>query len=106
MRFDITDKLKMDENPVLVIGDTEVTVKADATTVLQLMGIMDGEESNIYKMSKAQSLLFTKEDSQKILGLPFCDWVDLMTYAVQLATNGKIDNEVSEGELPVAPTMI
>ena len=38
-RIDITDKLCFEENPVLEIGTLDVEVKADAETILRLMGV-------------------------------------------------------------------
>ena len=107
MKVDITNKLKDNEDPVMVIGDVEITVKSDAPTVLQLMGIMGEEGDNVEKMRKAQDILFSKEDYQKVSKMPFYNWGNFMNWAVQLATRGEIEDgeEKEEGELP-SPTMI
>lgn len=39
--IDISDKLESDENPRLVVRDKELEVKADAETVLKVMGLVD-----------------------------------------------------------------
>lgn len=98
MRINLTSKLKDNEDPVITIGDMEVTVKTNASDVLQLMGIMNEESNNIKKLEKAQEILFSEEDKQKILKLPFYNWAAFMGYATQLATNGEIKEEESEEE--------
>lgn len=98
MRVDITSRLKDNEDPVMVIGDVEITVKSDAPTVLQLMGIMGEEGDNIEKMRKAQDILFSKEDCQKVSKMPFYNWGDFMNWAVQLAIHGEIEGDEEETE--------
>lgn len=102
MRIDLTSKLKDNEDPVITIGDMEVTVKTNASDVLQLMGVISEENNNIKKMEKAQEILFSDADKQKILKLPFYNWATFMEYAIQLAANGRIIEEEEseeEGEL-------
>ena len=108
MRVDVTSRLKDNEDPIMVISDgVEVTVKADASSVLQILGIMNEEENNIGKMQKAQEVLFSTEDAQKLKTLNYMNWATAIGLAVQLAVSGEIKDEEDqkEGELP-SPTMI
>lgn len=65
---DITDKLSFDENPKLRIKDVEVTVNADAETMLRIMGTF-GNESEMQASLKAYDLMFSEKDRKKINGL-------------------------------------
>lgn len=65
---DITDKLSFDENPKLRIKDVEVTVNADAETMLRIMGAF-GNESEMQASLKAYDLMFSEKDRKKINGL-------------------------------------
>lgn len=65
---DITDKLSFDENPKLRIKDVEVTVNADAETMLRIMGAF-GNESEMQASLKAYDLMFSEKDQKKINSL-------------------------------------
>lgn len=65
---DITDRLSFDENPKLKIKDVEVTVNADAETMLRIMGAF-GNESEMQASLKAYDLMFSEKDRKKINGL-------------------------------------
>ncbi|MCI7099868.1 MAG: hypothetical protein MR966_13415 [Lachnospiraceae bacterium] len=110
MRVDLTSKLKDNEDPIVIVGDMEVTLKSDASTVLQLMGVMrddENNENNIEKMKKAQEILFSEEDSQKISKMPFYNWLPFMGHVVNLAANGELKDEEEEtGESPIPATTL
>ena len=86
MVYDLTEKLRFDEDPVLVIGDTRLTVRSDAEVVLRLMDILraQGEEDGA---QKAVELLFTQADREKLsgLGLKLDDYIAVVRAAVRLA---------------------
>lgn len=108
MRVDLTSKLKDNEDPVMVVGNMEVTLKSDAPNVLQLMGVMREDGDNIEKMKKAQEILFSEEDSRKVSQMPFYNWLAFMGHAVNLAANGELkeDEEKEEGESPTHTTTL
>ncbi len=65
---DITDKLSFDENPKIKIKDVEVTVNADAETVLKIMGAFSNEKE-VQASLEAYNLLFSERDRKKLAGL-------------------------------------
>ena len=67
-RIDITDKLCFGENPVLEIGTLDVEVKADAETMLRLMGVFT-EKAELEAVGEALNLIFTPEDVEAICNL-------------------------------------
>lgn len=67
-RIDITDKLCFEENPVLEIGTLDVEVKADAETMLRLMGVFT-EKAELEAVGEALNLIFTPEDVEAICNL-------------------------------------
>lgn len=67
-RIDITDKLEFEENPVMQVGTLEVEVKADAETMLRLMGVF-ANNSELQAVSEALNLIFSPEDVEKICEL-------------------------------------
>lgn len=105
MRFDLTSKMKDNENPIMVVGDIEVTLLTDAANVLQVIGLMGDDTDNTEKMKKAQAILFSEEDSRKISRLPFYNWSAFMGYAVNLAANGDLGDDDVDGA-PTTPIMI
>lgn len=82
---DITDKLSFDENPKLKIKDVEVTVNADAETMLRIMGAF-GNESEMQASLKAYDLMFSEKDQKKInsLKLPAKSLMTLIQEAMNL----------------------
>lgn len=96
--IDITDKLQMDENPILKIGEVEATVNADAKTVLRIMGVFEDEElGDAKKAVKCYNLLFSSSDRKKIddLNLSFVDLQEVITTAINIAVGE--DDEQGEG---------
>ena len=67
-RIDITDKLCFEENPVLEIGTLDVEVKADAETMLHLMGVFS-EKTELEAVGEALNLIFAPEDVETICNL-------------------------------------
>ena len=67
-KVDITEKLNFDDNPVLVVGDLEVEVNADAETVLRVLGAMENE-NQVAAITETLTLLFGEENFQKITSL-------------------------------------
>lgn len=67
-RINITDKLCFEENPVLEIGTLDVEVKADAETMLRLMGVFS-EKTELEAVGEALNLIFAPEDVEAICNL-------------------------------------
>lgn len=67
-KVDITDKLNFDENPVIIINDTEMEVNSDAETILRLMGAF-GSMNEMQAVNEAMSLIFKPEDAEKIMSV-------------------------------------
>lgn len=104
MKFDITNKLMANEDPVMVIGDVELIVKSDAKTVLQVIGIMDSGFS-VTKMEQAKKLLFSDEDIEKLDNFKMFNWKEIIGFAAQLAIQGELeDDDPNAGKPVVIPT--
>lgn len=93
--LDITEKLKFEESPVIVIKGKKLTVKDDAMTMLSLMELL-GDNASIKDSLQAAKLIFSEEDFEKIskLKLNMSDFGKVIECAVDLITGG----EESEGE--------
>lgn len=61
----ITDKLDFESNPILVIGNVEAEVNADAESVLRLIGTFS-EKRDMEAISYALNIIFKKEDVEAI----------------------------------------
>lgn len=94
MKYNITDKLKFDQDPVMQIGEVEVTVKSDAEVVLELLDIIN-TNGEIAAAAKAETLLFSAADRKKLHGihLKANDWLEVMSAAMQLAFGSDPDEE-------------
>lgn len=94
MKYNITDKLKFDQDPIMQIGETEVTVKSDAEIVLELLDIIN-TNGEIAAAAKAEGLLFSEADRKKLrkLHLKANDWLEVMSAAMQLAFGSDPDEE-------------
>lgn len=81
----ITDKLSFDENPKLVIKDVEYEVNADATTMLEIMGLF-GNKSDTEAAMAAYEKMFSEKDRKKIekMKLPFKDLMVVISSAMDL----------------------
>lgn len=96
----ITDKLEMDGNPFLVIGNEKLEVNADAATMLKLMGKygdMEGSEATPKDILDLYDLMFPKGSQKKIekLKLSFHDLTVIVMEAQKLITGAE---EEPEGE--------
>ena len=93
--IDITEKLKFEESPVIIIKGEKLTVKDDAMTMLSLMELL-GDNASIKDSLQAAKLIFSEEDFEKIskLKLSMSDFGTVIECAVDLITGG----EESEGE--------
>ena len=67
-RIDITDKLCFEENPVLEIGTLDAEVKADAETMLRLMGVF-AEKTELEAVGEAQNLVLSPQDVEAICNI-------------------------------------
>ncbi len=94
MVCDLTQKLRFDEDPVLCIRDTRLTIKSDAEVVL---GVMDAlrEQSGVTGAREALGLLLSAEDQKKLakLGLKLDDYLTVFTAAVKLAMGEDPEDE-------------
>ena len=68
MKYDLTNKLAFDSDPVMTIKDIELTVGSDAETVLMVMDILENE-GEIAAVKKCVPMLFNEEDQKKIKDL-------------------------------------
>lgn len=99
--IDITEKLDLSGNPILVIQGDELEVNADAATVLKIMGIAADEKDDAMTTAqrtlKMYDLLFPKKSRELIekKRLSFNDLQTVISEAMNLAVGG---NE-SEGEV-------
>lgn len=67
-RINITDKLCFEENPVMEIGTLDVEVKADAETMIRLMGVF-AEKTELEAVGEALNLVFSPQDVEAICNL-------------------------------------
>lgn len=67
-RINITDKLCFEENPVMEIETLDVEVKADAETMLRLMGVF-AEKTELEAVGEALNLIFPPQDVEAICNL-------------------------------------
>ena len=99
MRYDLTEKLKFDEDPKLVIKDVELTINSDAAAVLRLLSVFQaaGEAEGAVK---AEELLLSEKDRKKLAGLhlKMDDYLEVMKAAVQLAMGTDPGEESTAGE--------
>ena len=93
--LDITEKLKFEESPVIIIKGKKLTVKDDAMTMISLMELL-GDNASIKDSLQAAKLIFSEEDFEKIakLKLNMDDFSTVIKSAIDLITDG----EESEGE--------
>lgn len=94
MNYNLTEKLKFNENPTITINDTVLTVDASAETVLKLMDIIVNE-SELEGAIKAAELVFGRDDYEKLrsLDLNINDFVLVIQTALSLAIGSNPDEE-------------
>lgn len=98
MVYDLTDKLRFDEDPVLVIRGTRLTVRSDAEIVLRLMDALR-EKGEATGAREAAELLLSPADRKELsaLGLKMDDYLAVLRAAVQLALGADPEDD-SPGE--------
>jgi len=96
---DITEKLNMDGNPVIVIKNKKLEVNADAATVLKLMDVIGDGAGTPKQVSNMYDLLFSEKARKTIeeLKLSF-DLKIVVQTAITLIT-GK-EEEAGESQIP------
>ena len=94
-RIDITDKLSFDENPVLVIKGEEITVNADASTVLEIMRLSNKTMSESDAALEAYEKIFDEKARNRIdkMHLQFKDLEIVIQEAMSL-----IQGDEDQGE--------
>ena len=99
MIYNLTEKLKFDADPKLVIKDVELTVNSDAETVLRLVDVMR-TKGEMAGAAEALELLLSEKDRKKLtaLHLKITDYVAVVRAAVQLALGNDPDEEEPTGE--------
>lgn len=94
MVYDITDKLRFNEDPTIRIRDVEITVCSDADVMLQLIDVMK-DKGEMDAAVEASRLLFSAEDREKLkeMHLSISDYLDVLHAAVDLAMGNDPDWE-------------
>ena len=82
---DITEKLSFDENPKLKIKDKVFEVRADAKTMLEIMGLF-GSDNEVEAALGAYGKMFSEKDRKTIEGmkLPFKDLMAIIQAGMSL----------------------
>lgn len=85
-KYDITDKLTFDGNPVLVIKGKELEVNADAPTMLKVMNFFGEDGVGIGQINEAYELIFPEKSRREIekMKLSVKDWMTVVQEAVGL----------------------
>lgn len=98
MIYNMTEKLKFDSDPVLTIKDTELTIKSEAETVLQLLDIVSSK-GELAAARACMELLLSPADQKKLkaLHLSARDYVEVMSTAMSLALGEDPDEDI-QGE--------
>lgn len=98
MKYNLTEKLKMDEEPKIEINGKTITVKSDAETVLELLDLLQ-TQGELAATKQAFTLLFSEKDQKtiKALKLSFENYSKLLEVAVSLAL-GEDPDAPSDGE--------
>ena len=86
----ITDKLSFDENPYLEIKGKKYEVKADARTVLEIMGLFASNNGDAATIS-AYEKLFSEKDRKELNKLQFKDLMVVVEAAMALIQGDEVD---------------
>ena len=99
-RIDITDKLNFDENPIIVVKGKEIEVNTDASTVLKLLVMADGDDVSAEVITEMADLLFTKQGKKTLdsLKLGIGDYSKVVEIAMDLATGDDEEGEPQEND--------
>lgn len=92
MLYSLTDKLKFNDKPQIEINGKTVSVDNSATTVLQLMDVVQ-TQGEIEGAKSAYKLLFSEKDRKTLdkLNLSIEDYITLATVAMDLALGNDPD---------------
>ena len=87
--IDITDKLKFEENPKLVIKGEEFEVNTDAATVIEIIGAFEGDDE-AQAVVKAYEKLFSVEAREKLadMKISMTDLSIIIKSAMELVQGG------------------
>lgn len=87
MIIDITEKLKFDEDPVVVVKGVKLTVNSEAVNVLNLLALSKEMEADPSKIDEAVKLLFADKDLKKLkdLKLKIKDFMVLVREGMKVA---------------------
>lgn len=98
MLYSLTDKLKFNEKPQVEVNGKILTVNNEATTVLELLDIVENK-GNFAGAVSALDLLFSAKDKKVIenLGLSMEDFSTFMGVCMDLALGNDPDAD-KEGE--------
>ena len=90
--IDITDKLKFEENPKLVIKGEEFEVNTDAATVIEIIGAFEGGDE-AKAVVKAYEKLFSVEAREKLaaMKISMTDLSIIIKSAMELVQGGSDD---------------
>ena len=85
-KYDITDKLTFDGNPVLVSKGKELEVNADAPTMLKVMNFFGSDGVEIEQINQAYELIFPDKSRKEIekMKLSVKDWMTVVQEAIGL----------------------
>lgn len=92
MLYSLTDKLKFNNSPQIQIKDKVLTVNNSATTILELMDIVQNE-GDLEGAKATMNLLFSDKDKKAIekMNLNIEDYMTLASTAMDLALGNDPD---------------
>lgn len=98
MKYNLTEKLKFEEDPILQIGDEELTVRSDAETLLQVLDLLN-TKGELAALREVIKLIFSEKDQKKLakMKLKADDFKTVVSTAISLAM-GEDPDEEDEGE--------
>lgn len=96
-KIDITDKLSMDEKPMIVIQGEEFEVNASAENVLLIMGDFANKSSTDAALS-AYERMFSEKDRERLakMKLSFRDLMIVIENSIDLITG---EDELGKGQI-------
>lgn len=97
MLYSLTDKLKFNENPQIEIKGKVLTIDNSATTVLELMDIVQNK-GDLEGAKATMRLLFGEKDQKTLekLKLSIDDYITVATVAMDLALGNDPDEKSGE----------
>lgn len=94
--LDITEKLKFEENPALIISGKKYEINADANTMIEVMSeIGPGDDTSPASISKLCKMVFTNKAQRDLekLHLKFEDYTMVVNEAINLILGSEEDEE-------------